>query len=208
MDERGFRRAASVLSREHGIRVLRYMSSGDWRIASEVSRALDVHTSTVSNLLAPMFELGFLQRRVRSSQTRSTFEYRMPGTRVAIEIEFSSPKEPLDEEIAYSIACIENVFRAVDRLGWPGLSERMERSVGTSRDRLDPDLSARLRKEGSRGFKSAFAGIQRELLSVVAEVIGRGAAVRIFESAATAARQDREKVAGRTRLQPKPGATS
>lgn len=204
MDERGFRRAASVLSREHGIRVLRHLSSGEWRIASEVSRALNVHTSTVSNLLAPMYELGFLQRRVRSSTTRTTFEYRLPSTRIVLDLDFK-PTNVTEESAAYYTACIEHALARLERLGWPALVDRIVSHLGSSRDRIPADLSARFNDTKARGLKEYFSEVQRDLIALAAESIGRAAAVRLFDTAAKDARKGREELVDKLRLLPQSG---
>lgn len=207
MDASGFRKAASVLSREHGLSVLRCLSSGEWRIASELSRTLRVHTSTVSNLLAPMYELGILQRRVRTSHTRSTFEYRMPSTRVALEVDFRSPPDLLPEAIAYCVACIASVFAKVERLGVPGVVERMEACLGTTREKMGEALSARLRGQGAGHVRTAFEEVYQELLAIAAESIGRGAANRVFDTAASEARQGREAIVDRFNLRSRTGGS-
>lgn len=208
MDARGFRRAALVLSREHGVRLLRYLSSGEWHIASELSRALKVHTSTVSNLLAPMYELGFLQRRVRKTQNRSTFEYRMPSTRIALELDFQDPADPQDERAAYYGACIGNVFARLERLGWPGIVEKMEVFLGISREDLPTALSPHFLKHGEKGVRTAYTEIQQALLAIAADSIGSAAATRIFEDSAREAQNGRGTASGRHGLPSRPGGSS
>ena len=200
MDARGFRKAASVLSREHGIRLLRYLSSGEWHIASEVSRALDIHTSTVSNLLVPMYELGILQRRLRTSHVRSTFEYRMLSPRVALELDFQSPPDLDKEAVAYCVACVANVFAKVERLGLPGILERLEAHLGTTQPDLDKDLSERLLRKGAGPVRKTFGEILGALHAIIADSIGRAAANRVFDTAAEEARRGHEDVVHRHNL--------
>ena len=70
MDEGSFSQAVSLLSGEHSLAILRYLAPGEWRIASDVSRALHIHTTTASKFLAGMHALGFLDRRVESDVQR------------------------------------------------------------------------------------------------------------------------------------------
>src|SRR3972149_461868 len=94
MDEKSFSDAVALLSGEHALPILRCLAGGEWRIASDVSRALHIHTTTASKFLSGMHVLGFLDRRLRKSHTRSAFEYRIGIPRIALDLELSEGPAP------------------------------------------------------------------------------------------------------------------
>src|SRR2546428_13075176 len=95
MDEGSFSQAVSLLSGEHSLSILRYLAPGEWRIASDVSRALHIHTTTASKFLGGMHALGFLDRRLRKSKTRSAFEFRIAAPRITLDLELMAGPAPL-----------------------------------------------------------------------------------------------------------------
>src|SRR3989442_13915736 len=97
MEERAFSQAVNLLGGEHSLPILKYLLAGEWRIPSDVSPALDIHTTTASKFLAGMHAPGFLERRVRKSRTRSAYENRPTGTRVTLDLEHRSRPLPCAE---------------------------------------------------------------------------------------------------------------
>lgn len=93
MNDEEFVRAAGVLSSDLGLRILRVFSDKDWRIASEVSSHLDIHTSTASKYLAHMYKSGFLEKRVRKTGRRSTYEYHLKNSRIQLELDICPSRE-------------------------------------------------------------------------------------------------------------------
>lgn len=139
MDEKDFSGVVSLLSGEYGLEILRYLSPGDWRIASDVSRALGIHTTTASKFLAGMHRTGFLERRVRKSRTRRTFEYRLPSPQIALTLDLSPGHEPVREALDFYLDYVANVLAKTRRLGWPGIETafeaRLSRSHGGLKER-------------------------------------------------------------------------
>lgn len=93
MDDEEFIRAARVLSSDHGLRVLRAFSDDRWKIASEISSNLDIHTSTASKYLAQLHKQGLLERRMRKTGRRSTFEYHLRTPTLLLELDLSGSQD-------------------------------------------------------------------------------------------------------------------
>ena len=93
MDDEEFIRAARVLSSDHGLRVLRAFADDRWKIASEISSDLDIHTSTASKYLAQLHRQGLLERRTRKTGRRSTYEYHLKRSTLLLELDLSGGHE-------------------------------------------------------------------------------------------------------------------
>src|SRR5437867_5366629 len=154
MDERAFSEAVKLLSGEHSLAILRYLATGEWRIASDVSRGLGIHTTTASKFLAGMHALGFLERRIRKSHTRSAFEYKVAGTRIALELELAGSSTPLREALDYYLDYVTNVLEKARRLGWPGIEGKLEARLEKGHGGLKEHLFTRiLDGGGARGME-------------------------------------------------------
>lgn len=201
MDQKAFSDAVSVLSGEHGVSILQYLSSGGWHIASDVARELSIHTTTASKFLGRMHDLGFLDRRLRKSHTRSAFEFRLPSKRLTLELEFDSGPEPLRDALDFYLDYVSQALAKARRLGWPGIEERMESRLRTTRDGLKEHLFTRiLDGGGARGMddlKELFREIHAEFLEITGEAMGRATAHRILSGAAEEAAKGREDVVNR-----------
>lgn len=205
IDEKTFSDAVALLSGQHSLPILRYLSTGEWRIASDVSRALDIHTTTASKFLGGMHRLGFLERRVRRSRTRSAYEYRLPADRITLDLEFTSGPEPLREALDFYLDYVANVLAKARRLGWPGIGDRLESRLGGDRVGLKENLFTRiLNGGGARGMdqlKSLFREIHGDFLAITSESLGRSTARRILSGALEEAQKGREDLVGRYGLQ-------
>ncbi len=201
MEQKTFSEAVAVLSGEHGLSILQHLASGEWRIASDVSRTLAIHTTTASKFLTRMHELGFLERRLRKSHTRSAYEYRLPAKRIVLELEFENGQEPLREALDYYLDYVSKVLAKARRLGWPGVEERMESRLQTNRGGLKEHLFTRiLDGGGARGMedlKVLFGEISREFFEITSGAIGPATARRILAGAAEEAMQGRQAVVQR-----------
>src|SRR6266540_2676970 len=193
MDERAFSEAVNLLSGEHSLSILRYLATGEWRIASDVSRALAIHTTTASKFLAGMHTLGFLEQRVRKSRTRSAFEYRMTGTRIALDLELAGGPTPLREALDYYLDYVANVLAKSRRLGWPGIEKKLEARLEKDRSGLKENLFTRiLDGGGARGMEdlqTLFREVTQEFLAITSEAMGRATALRLLSGAAEEARK-------------------
>ncbi len=204
MDEKTFSETVTLLSGEHSLSILRYLSSGEWRIASDASRALRIHTTTASKFLCGMHRLGFLERRVRRARTRRTFEYRLPSPRLSLALEFGTGLEPLREALDFYLDYVSNVLAKTRRLGWPGIEAQFEARLSRNHGGLKQHLFTRiLDGGGARGMddlKTLFGEIHAEFLGIAGSAMGEATARRILEAAADEAAKGREGLVARHRL--------
>ncbi len=201
INEHAFSEAVALLSGQHGLAILRYLSSGEWRIASDVSRALGIHTTTASKFLGGMHGLGFLERRVRKSRTRSTHEYRLPGHRITLDLEFAEGPEPLREALAFYLDYVSGVLAKARRLGWPGIGDRLESRLEGDTVGLRENLFTRiLDGGGARGMeqlKALFREVHGDFLYVAGAALGGPTARRILRGALEEAARGREDLVSR-----------
>lgn len=202
MDERRFHRAVTILSGQHSLAFLRYLSGGEWRIASETSRALGIHTTTASNFLAAMHGLGFLERRVRKSPTRRTDEYRWPTPHLFLGLEFHSGPPPILGALDYYLEYASNVIEKSRRLGWPGIKDRLEfRLFEKDRSGLKERLFSRILggggAQGMDELKTLFRDLHREFLEISSEAMGAATARRILAGATDEAGKGHEELVDR-----------
>lgn len=201
MDEKSFSEAVALLSGEHSLAILRYLAGGEWRIASDASRALHIHTTTASKFLGGMHALGFLDRRLRKSHTRSAYEYRIASPRIALDLELAEGPAPLKEAMDFYLAYVSNVLERGRRLGWPAIAEKLEARLARDKTGSTEELFSRLlRGEGARGMeelRSMLQGIQREFLTITAASMGTDTARRLLSGAADEARKGHEEIVER-----------
>ena len=204
MDEKAFSKAVVLLSGEHSIPILKFLASGEWRIASDVSRTLDIHTTTASKFLSGLHTLGFLERRLRKSRTRSAFEYRLATPRLALDLELGTGPGPLREATEFYLEYVSKVLGKARRLGWPGIAEKLEARLETNRNGLKEHLFTRIANGGgARGIddlRTLFHEIHREFLDIASESMGRPTASRLLSGAADEARKGRAEVVDRYAL--------
>jgi hypothetical protein len=203
MDDEEFIRAARVLSSDHGLRILRALSDDQWKIASEVSSHLDIHTSTASKYLVLLHGRGLLDRRTRKTGRRSTFEYHLKRPTVLLEVDLSDGQEV--SPIEYWDACLNLFHRFVDAahdLGIPDFDKEIEKLIKKTEEETGlSDLGlfnpkrnvtvakrlARLKLEngqlenGVSGVKDASQIIFDLMKSLCIERIGGGPTKRLFK---------------------------
>jgi hypothetical protein len=201
MDEKSFTEAVALLNGEHSLSILRTLATGEWRIASDVSRVLHIHTTTASKFLSGMHALGFLDRRLRRSHTRSAFEYRFAAPRIALALELSEGPAPLREALDFYLEYVSNVLARGRRLGWPAIAEKLEARLDRDRNGSKEDLFERLlHGGGARGMeelRSVFRGIHGEFLQITSASVGTETARRLLSGAADEARKGREQIVDR-----------
>jgi hypothetical protein len=201
MDEKSFSEAVALLSGDHALPILRGLAGGEWRIASDVSRALHIHTTTASKFLSGMHALGFLDRRLRKSHTRSAFEYRIATPRIALDLELTEGPAPLREALDYYLEYVSNVLARGRRLGWPAIAEKLEARLDRDRNGSKEELFSRLlHGGGARGMeelRSLFQGIHGEFLAITSASMGTDTARRLLEGAADEARKGHEEIVDR-----------
>jgi DNA-binding HxlR family transcriptional regulator len=201
MDEKAFSEAIALLSGEHSLAILRSLASGEWRIATDVSRALDIHTTTASKFLSGMHTLGFLERRVRKSRTRSAFEYRLSATRLALDLDLSAGPAPIREATDFYLEYVTKVVEKARRLGWPGIAEKLEARLEKSRDgRREHVFNRIIEGGGARGMdelRMLFQEIHKEFLEIASESVGQPTARRLLSGVADEARKGRADIVDR-----------
>ncbi len=128
MNDEEFIRAARVLSSDHGLRVLRAFADDRWKIASEISSDLDIHTSTASKYLTQLHKHGLLERRTRKTGRRSTYEYHLRRSTLLLELDLAGDHELVAVECWD--ACLDVFHRLISvgkGHGFPGLVDEVER---------------------------------------------------------------------------------
>lgn len=130
MNDEEFVRVARVLSSDHGLRVLKSLSGDKWKIASEVSAYLGIHTSTASKYLFRLYEGGLLERRIRRTGRRSTFEYRPKSSTIHLRLEISGNQDivALEAWQAYLTFFYYLIVHGI-RLGFLEFAEEAEKLV-------------------------------------------------------------------------------
>jgi hypothetical protein len=201
VDEKSFSEAVALLSGEHALPILRCLAGGEWRIASDVSRTLHIHTTTASKFLGGMHALGFLDRRLRKSHTRSAYEYRIATPRIALDLELEEGPAPLREAMDFYLAYVSNVLERGRRFGWPAIADKLEAGLALDRSGSKEELFSRLlRGDGARGMeelRSMFQGIQHEFLTITTASMGTDTARRLLSGAADEARKGHEAIVDR-----------
>jgi hypothetical protein len=203
MDDEEFILAARVLSSDHGLQILRVLSDDQWKIASEISSHLDIHTSTASKYLLLLHDRGLLDRRTRKTGRRSTFEYHLKRPNVLLEVDLSNRQEI--SPIEYWDACLTLFHRFVDAahdLGIPDFDKEVEKLIKKTEEEtgladiglFNPKRNvtvakrlARLKLEngqldhGVSGVKDASQIIFDLMKSLCIERIGGGPTKRLFK---------------------------
>jgi hypothetical protein len=203
MDDEEFILAARVLSSDHGLQILRVLSDDQWKIASEISSHLDIHTSTASKYLVLLHDRGLLDRRTRKTGRRSTFEYHLKRPNVLLEVDLSNRQEI--SPIEYWDACLTLFHRFVDAahdLGIPDFDKEVEKLIKKTEEEtgladiglFNPKRNvtvakrlARLKLEngqldhGVSGVKDASQIIFDLMKSLCIERIGGGPTKRLFK---------------------------
>ena len=201
MDEKSFSEAVALLSGEHSLAILRTLSTGEWRIASDVSRILHIHTTTASKFLRGMHALGFLDRRLRRSHTRSAFEYRIAAPRIALALDLTEGPAPLRQALDFYLDYVSHVLARGRRLGWPAIAEKLEARLDKDRNESKDGIFERIVHGGdARGMeelRSLFHGIHGEFLQITSASMGTETARRLLAGAADEARKGREQVVDR-----------
>jgi DNA-binding MarR family transcriptional regulator len=204
MNDEEFIRAARVLSSDHGLRVLRAFADDRWKIASEISSDLDIHTSTASKYLAQLHKQGLLERRIRKTGRRSTHEYHLRHSTLLLELDLAGKHEIVALECWD--ACLELFHQLIsvgEGHGFAGFVDEVEQLITSLQQetglrnlclfdpKCDVAVAKRLvRKKLDRGQLSDSVSAVKETSAVVFEAmkaiclekIGSEATKELFES--------------------------
>lgn len=199
-----FSKAISVLGGEHSLRILLSLRDGEWRIASDVARNLKIHTTTASKYLKQMHEIGFVDRRVRKAKTRKAYEYRLGSARLMLELDMAPGREPVEEALGFYTDFITLSLQHARALGWPGVEQQMAARLDAPRNGLKAALFTRILQGGSLRtidqLKTLFGQIATEMRGIGRSAMGDVATRRLLEAAYEEARDGREDLVRRFRL--------
>ncbi len=183
MDLKTFQQAATLLSGEYSLAILRELRDGRWRLSSDVARVLDIHVSTASRFLQRLGELGLVERRRRDART---FEYRVRSPRIQIEVDLTDESAPLREAVDFYVAYFAHLFRQIRELGMPKVQGDFEHALGQEHQELRSAVFQQM-IEGSNGgldhLRDLMASLHRDLWEVCSQSLGKPSARKIFEAA-------------------------
>ncbi len=183
MDPTTFRQAATLLSGEYSLDILRQLRDGKWHLSSEVARDLEIHVSTASRFLQRLAELGLVERRRRDARTS---EYRVQSARLQLEVDLTDDSGPLREAVDFYVAYFHSLFRQIRQMGVPKVEGAMEQSLGAEHQDLRSAVFEQM-IAGSNGglehLRDLMAALHRQLWEVCSQSLGRPAARKVFQTA-------------------------
>lgn len=183
MDPMTFRQAATLLSGEYSLDILRQLRDGEWHLSSEVARGLGIHVSTASRFLQRLAELGLVERRRHDARTS---EYRVRSTRLQLEVDLTDDAGPLREAVDFYVAYFASLFHQIRGLGEPAVEGAMEHTLGAEHQDLRFAVFEQM-IAGSHGgldhLRDLMAALHRELWDVCSQSLGKAAARKVFQTA-------------------------
>ncbi len=183
MDQRTFKQAMTLLSREHSLSILRAVRDGNWQLPSHVARSLHIHTTTASMFLQRFARLGLVETRPHNART---FEYRLPHARLRFEVDLEDDSGPLREVIDFYVAYFHSLFERIRYVGTPAIQMEMEHRLTTDHQELRKAVFDQMVAGGEGGLdrlRELVAAVHRDLWSVCAQGLGASAAKGVFQSA-------------------------
>jgi DNA-binding transcriptional ArsR family regulator len=181
MDPATFRLAAALLSGEYSLVILRELRDGEWRLSSEVARALRIHVSTASRFLQRLSDLGLVERRPHDSRT---FEYRMRTPLVRLEIDLADDSAPLREAVDFYVTYFQLLFQEIRSFGSPTVVGEAERMLVSEHQQLRFVIFEQM-IAGSNGgldhLRDLMAALHRDLWNVCSQSLGAPVASQIFQ---------------------------
>jgi DNA-binding transcriptional ArsR family regulator len=183
MDSHSFRQAATLLSGEYSLAILKNLRDGKWHLSSEVAKDLDIHVSTVSRFLQRFAELGLVERRAHDARTS---EYRLRSPRLLLEMDLLDDSGPLREAVDFYVAYFQSLFEGIRTLGMPAVEGEMEHRLTSQHQELRSAIFEQM-IEGSQGgidrLRDLMAALHRDLWDVCSQSLGKASAERVFQSA-------------------------
>lgn len=183
MDSQSFRQAATLLSGEYSLAILKGLRDGQWHLSSEVAKDLDIHVSTVSRFLHRFAELGLVERRAHDARTS---EYRLRTPHLRLEMDLLDDSGPLREAVDFYVAYFQSLFEGIRTFGMPAVEGEMEHRLTSQHQELRAAIFEQM-IEGSQGgierLRSLMAALHKGLWDVCSQSLGRVAAERVFQSA-------------------------
>lgn len=183
MDPLSFRQAATLLSGEYSLDILRQLRDGQWHLSSEVARDLRIHVSTASRFLQRLAELGLVERRRHDARTS---EYRVRSAHLQLEVDLTDDSGPLREAVDFYVAYFASLFQQIRGLGIPQVEGDMENTLGSEHQDLRSAVFEQMIAGSSGGLdhlRDLMAALHRDLWDVCSQSLGRSAAKKVFETA-------------------------
>jgi len=183
MDYHSFRQAATLLSGEYSLAILRSLRDGNWHLSSEVAKALDIHVSTASRFLQRFADLGLVERRRHDARTS---EYRLRNPRLRIEVDLADEASTLREAVDFYVAYFQFLFEGIRTLGNPAIEGQMERSIGSQHQELRAAVFEQMIAGSNAGLehlRDLMAAVHRALWEVCSQSLGSATAERLFQAA-------------------------
>jgi hypothetical protein len=183
MDQRSFRQAVNLLSGEYALTILRSMRDGSWHLSSELARRLNIHTTTVSRFLHQLADLRYVERRTHDARTH---EYRLPTSRITLEVDLNDDSGPLRESIDFYVTYFQTLFERIRRLGWASVEAEMQHRLTVDHEELRAVIFQHIvagNDEGVDRLRDLVAEVHRDMWGVCSKALGTSAAERVFQSA-------------------------
>lgn len=183
MDHRSFRQAVLLLSGDHALDILKAMRDGGWHLSSELARELAVHVTTASKFLQRLAELGLVEQRPHDGRT---FEYRLPSTRLRLEVDLEDVSGPLREAIDFYVAYFHTLFDRIRKLGWPTVEVEAQHRLTSDHQELRAAIFEEM-IAGSEGgldrLRDLVATLHRDIWTLCSQTLGHSASARVFQTA-------------------------
>src|SRR5437667_11737606 len=176
MDQQTFQQAIGLLSGEHSLSILRSLRDGNWHLSSEVARTLDIHTTTASQFLQRVAELGLVERQAHDSRT---FEYRLRSLHLRFDVDLSDDAGPLREVVDFYVVYFQSLFEKIRSLGAPAIQTEMEHRITTDHQELRRAVFDQMLAGAQGGIDSrreSVAAVHRSVWSACASSLGRAPA--------------------------------
>lgn len=183
MDPNTFRQAATLLSGEYSLEILRQLRDGKWHLSSEVARDLGIHVSTASRFLQRLAELGLVERRRHDARTS---EYRVRSARLQIEVDLADDSGPLREAVDFYVVYFHSLFQQIRQLGIPQVEGDMEHTLGAEHQDLRSAVFEQMIAGSGGGLehlRDLMAALHRDLWDVCSQSVGKPAARKVFQTA-------------------------
>ncbi len=183
MDTETFRQAATLLSGEYSLAILRELRDGGWRLSSEVARSLNIHVSTASRFLQRLAELGLVERQRHDART---WEYRVRSPHVQLEVDLADDSGPLREAVDFYVAYFQRLFQEIRYLGQTRVEGEMEKSLVAEHQELRSRVFEQM-IAGSQGgldhLRELMGELHKELWDICSRTLGPDPARKMFRAA-------------------------
>lgn len=183
MDSDTFRQAATLLSGEYSLAILRQLRDGEWHLSSEVARDLRIHVSTASRFLHRLAAMGLVERRHHNARTS---EYRIPSPRLLLEVDLSDDSGQFPEAVDFYVSYFHSLFQQIRELGRPDVEGSLEQTFASDHQDLRATVFEQILTGSTGGLdhlRGLMAALHRDLWTACSERLGKPEAQKIFQAA-------------------------